>query len=35
LRLALIVKIHGPELHSTFAIIGLEESVKRLKRYLL
>ena len=35
LRLALIGKIHGPELHSTIAIIGLEESVKRLKRYLL
>jgi glutamyl/glutaminyl-tRNA synthetase len=35
LRLALLGKIHGPELHSTFAIIGLEESVKRLKRYLL
>ena len=35
LRLALIGKIHGPELHSTIAIIGLEESVKRLKRHLL
>jgi len=35
LRLALIGKMHGPELPSTFVIIGAEESVKRLKRYLL
>jgi len=35
LRLALIGKLHGPELHSTIAIIGLEESLQRLKRYLL
>ena len=35
LRLALIGKMHGPELPSTFAIIGLEESLQRLKRYLL
>ena len=35
LRLALIGKMHGPELPSTFAIIGLEESLQRLKCYLL
>ena len=35
LRLALIGKMHGPELPSTFVIIGAEESVNRLKSYLL
>ncbi|HPZ01275.1 MAG TPA: glutamate--tRNA ligase [Candidatus Cloacimonas sp.] len=34
LRLALIHQQHGPELPSTFIILGKEESIKRLQQYL-
>ncbi|MCB5268271.1 MAG: glutamate--tRNA ligase [Candidatus Cloacimonetes bacterium] len=35
LRLALIGQSHGPDLPSTFAILGMEESLKRLQTHIL
>ncbi len=35
LRLALIYQAHGPDLPSTLAILGVEESIRRLKAFIL